>query len=304
MNLPIKIDIPESFYDEEVRCNHTVTIKEKKVWAVELDLLNEFKRVCKKYDLRWYAAYGTLLGTVRHKGFIPWDNDVDVWMPREDFRKLCGIADEFEHPYFLQTPVTEKGRYFSFYGKLCNSLTTGSAKYYNDLGINCGISLDIFILDDIPDDPSEEKELLKKMFEICHYEGFVTKSRHIDFKHPKEAIKTILKLVCWKTIYRGWNGTDMYNKVDEIAGSTLGKGYKKIAVFLSAERERDRTSKECWKDIEWQDFEMIQVPVPCGYDTILTARYGDYMKLPDIKDRVTHDYLEYVADIPYTEYWK
>ena len=64
----------------------------KKVWAVELDLLNEFARVCKEHDLKWFAHAGTLLGAIRHQGFIPWDDDIDVTMPRADYIQLCNVA--------------------------------------------------------------------------------------------------------------------------------------------------------------------------------------------------------------------
>ena len=84
----IKLSLPEGFLEEEVRCDYTVSKEMKKVWAVELDLLAEFQRVCKLHDIKYSVCGGTLLGAIRHKGFIPWDDDIDVMMMREEYEKL------------------------------------------------------------------------------------------------------------------------------------------------------------------------------------------------------------------------
>ena len=120
----LKIDIPAGFLQEEVRCGHNVTTQMKEIWAVELDLLAEFQRVCNKYHLKYYASGGTLLGAVRHNGFIPWDDDLDIEMFREDYNRLCEIGPkEFKKPYVFQNEYTESGSLRGF-SKLRNSQTT------------------------------------------------------------------------------------------------------------------------------------------------------------------------------------
>ncbi len=102
----------ELFLDEKERCGYVVSHEMKKVWAVMLDLLSEFDRICNKYGLQYQASWGTLLGAVRHKGG-PWDDDLDVQMFRDDYNKLCEVApQEFKHPCLFQSRTTDP---FSFF---------------------------------------------------------------------------------------------------------------------------------------------------------------------------------------------
>lgn len=106
--------LPKSFFDEEQICDFFVDKKRKKIWAIELDLLIQFDKICKKHGLIYFLIGGTLLGAVRHHGFIPWDDDLDVAMPRKDYDLLMQLKDEFSEPYFLQTPYTDEGYYYSY----------------------------------------------------------------------------------------------------------------------------------------------------------------------------------------------
>ena len=99
--MKLKYQVPQDFLHEEVRRDYTITAEMKQVWAVQLDLLQELLRVCKENGLRVFADSGTLIGAVREKGFIPWDDDIDVAMPREDYDRLMSLSAEFRDPYFL-----------------------------------------------------------------------------------------------------------------------------------------------------------------------------------------------------------
>ncbi len=142
--LPIKINLPLNFLNKEERCGYTVSSEMKAVWAIELDMLIEFDRICKKYNLRWFACGGTLLGAVRHKGFIPWDDDIDIAMKRDQYEKICEHFDEFKYPYFFQTEYTMPGA-LRGHAQLRNSLTTGALQHEASTShINQGIFIDIF----------------------------------------------------------------------------------------------------------------------------------------------------------------
>ena len=132
--LPIKIHLPDGFLDEEIRNGYTISHEMKEIWAVELDLLVEFDRVCKENGLKYFASCGTKLGAVRHHGFIPWDDDVDVMMLRDEYDKLCKIAPQlFAYPYFFQTEETDKGSARG-HAQLRNSKTTAILKSEASMG--------------------------------------------------------------------------------------------------------------------------------------------------------------------------
>ena len=100
--------LPESFFQEETRDGFVVTESRKKLWGILLDLLLKFDEVCKNNDLRYFLSCGSMLGAVRHKGFIPWDDDIDVCMPREDYDRLLTLSDEFRSPYFCRHLILTK----------------------------------------------------------------------------------------------------------------------------------------------------------------------------------------------------
>lgn len=84
--------LPASFFEEETICDFLVTKERKKIWAVLLDMLIQVDRICRKHNLKYFMAFGSLLGVVRHNGFIPWDDDIDICMPRDDYEKFIVIA--------------------------------------------------------------------------------------------------------------------------------------------------------------------------------------------------------------------
>lgn len=126
--MKLNCEFPEHFFKEECKCGYTVSVQMKKIWAVELDMLNELARICKKHDIPFYLNSGTLLGAARHNGMIPWDDDIDVMMFRKDYDRLCDIGtEEFKYPYFFQTEQTEPDS-LRGHAQLRNSETTGILK--------------------------------------------------------------------------------------------------------------------------------------------------------------------------------
>lgn len=214
-NLPIKIDLTKDFLCEEVRSECFVSSKIKKIWAVELDLLAEFARVCDKYSLQWFIAYGSLLGTIRHGGFIPWDNDIDVVITQDSFKKLCEIAEvEFKHPYFFQTPITENGKYYKVMAKLCNSETTGASELEWLQGINCGLFLDIFVLYEIPSDKNMVGKIFNKVSYFRHFERFL--SPYTKQYKGTSRLKHWIWSFLWKVKYHKCGGDELFRRINRV----------------------------------------------------------------------------------------
>ena len=140
--------------NEEVRSGYTVSAEMKKVWKVQMDLLKKLLEVCDKHHLKIWAEGGTLLGTVREQGYIPWDDDIDMAMLRDDYDKLVRIApEEFDHPFFFQCGDTEKF-YPRGHAQLRMDGTTAILPYIQFVNSHQGIFIDIFPIDAVPDDPA------------------------------------------------------------------------------------------------------------------------------------------------------
>ena len=197
----LKIQLPEGFLDEEVRCGYLVNHEMKKAWAVMLDLLAEFDRVCKKHNIRYFASGGTMLGAVRHKGFIPWDDDIDVMMERTDYEKLCKVGpSEFKHPYFLQNKYTDP-ECPDIMSKLRNSETTAffGVEEHGFMKYNKGIFMDIFPLDKIPDNIEIQKQFyddlkaeLKKLYEVGRSLGIFSETNKKVQRQVKHLLHSLL----------------------------------------------------------------------------------------------------------------
>ena len=299
--LPIKLELPEHFLDEEVRCGYTVTEKMKKIWAVELDLLNEFQKVCKQYGIKYFAIAGTLLGAVRHQGYIPWDDDIDIGLLRDDYDKLVSIAQKaFSEPYdFMVSGKIEN--FFKGHALLRNRMTTGilSSELDQKYSFNQGIWIDIFPLDGVPE-PNNKKRFSYFKLNIMR-KCLKNRARIMHKKLIGKILRTFLLL--WEKI-TGDNFQLAHNRYED----EFRKGSKKYKEYVSqAEFFVKPESKYIWKMSDFEQatklpFEFISLPVPIGYDNILRTNYGDYMQ--PVQANSLHGETIMNPEKPYTEYLK
>lgn len=265
-----------TFLKEENRDGYLVSQQMKKVWACELDLLKELLRVCDKYNLKCWADAGTLIGAIRHKGFIPWDDDIDMVMFREDYDKLVAVADkEFKHPYFFQTIYSDK-HYNHRHAQLRNSNTAAIPVGNRSRTYNQGIFIDIFILDAYP---KTCKQALKKMRKV-------------------QSLKTQLKLVTTLTNYLPdflynkcrWDIT-WFRKYEDALRETSPDSTEYVSCISLNLKEKIRIKSD-YSSTEYCEFENIKIPVPKGYDRILRTDYGNYMtpvQAPTVHGKMLYD---------------
>lgn len=293
----LNIKLPDSFFHEEERDGYWVSSEIKELWAVQLDLLNEFDRVCKKYNLKYILDYGTLLGAIRHKGFIPWDDDLDVSMLREDYDVLMRVGPkEFKYPYFLQNHETESG-YDGSVVKLRRSDTTFlmTENTNHRTTYNQGIFIDIFVFDNIS---SNDKHFVKSI-NMESYAAFL----HMYVLSHRPSIKDGLKLPfrTMRFLYykiRYGSAKDELKKLDMICRqfNDLECDYVANIMFMSS-RARHR---RCFENIIKVRFENMMLPVPESYDEVLKDCYGDYM-IP-VRGSSAHTMVMFDTDKSYLRY--
>lgn len=257
----------------------------------ELSIFKEFIRVCEKHNLTYFVLGGTLLGAVRHKGFIPWDDDIDVGMPRDDYNKLMELdQNEFNFPYKL---INEKNT--PSFTKAFMNLQDSSTKIlmtYSNIPHEESLWIDIFPIDGLPNNPIKkylhEKHYLfaRMMVQLSQFNKIVNQNKNDRPFIEKLIIKladflkveNFLKYKFWQKYY-----------ISTISKYNMNAGY--AGNYTGAYKLRELVPTDYFGDGVLLPFETIQVRAPQMYKEYLEAIYGkNYMQLPPLDKRVPHQY--------------
>ena len=249
-------------------------------------MLYKFMNICNKHNLKWWVDGGTLLGAVRHKGFIPWDDDIDVFMLREDYDKFIDIAKtEITGNYFLQTDWTDETWFC--HAKMRRTDTTAildkdlSAKFK----FNQGIFIDIFPFDNVPDNEIEYNFFMNELY-LIKTEMLSLRSRWWLYERNNEELyKRCLDLRDEYEIKRRKYNNIKCSHVANLGLPSLTPDVRKKISELNA--------------YTYMPFEMLNVPVPGGYDSILKRLYGDYME--PVKGISNHGIILFDPQISYKD---
>ena len=279
---------------DEVRDGYLVAAAMKRVWAVELDLLEKFLDYCKLHNLRCWADGGTLLGAVRHKGFIPWDDDIDLAMPREDYDRMCLIGNEgLEAPYFLQTAYSDID-YHRSHAQFRRSDTAAIRPSDCFEPFNQGIFIDIFPLDAVP----EDKEMVRASCKCMRKTTRFLKSKNCNLLMSGR-LSLIFRKLKAKYMVRKYGWTTIYSKAEE-AMRALGKMPHTKVAELTFLGDKVVWDKSIFDETVWLPFENTKVPAPRDYDAFLRTHFGPNYMTP-IKAPSFHGTVIFDTEHSYTE---
>ncbi|MEY8391745.1 LicD family protein [Lachnospiraceae bacterium] len=286
--------VDASFLKEETRCGFLVTEKRKKIWRTELELLEKFDEVCRKYHLTYFAEYGSLLGAVRHQGFIPWDDDIDLMMFRDDYMKLQEIApSEFTEPYFFQNTYTDLVVWG--FSKLRDDRTTGIEFTDMSPDFHQGIFLDIKPFDDAPDGKNFSANILGVQQDVWQTVVNSENMRRylsggVQFQVGSDILTDLLNLPV----------RERFRQFEILNLSHFGTS-ERVNFIVSEICKRSSSRKREWySEVIYMPFEHMQIPVPAGYDEILKIHYGNYHNY--VPNGSTHENTFFDPDIPYRYY--
>lgn len=251
-----------------------------------VDILKWFHEFCESNDLKYYVLGGTLLGAIRHKGFIPWDDDIDVGIPRDDYDRLKKIMENANGRYILETPESKKKDFVYSYCKLYDTETTlvENTRYKTKRGIY----LDIFPLDGIGNTLEESKVNFKKIDRINNI--ISTKTCALSKRRKLYKNLAIIASRCVPRFIINWK--KQIEKVNDICKSRPYNDYKYVGNLLGNWHEKEIAKREWFGTPKLIDFENIKIYAPSNYDAYLTNVYGNYMVPPPIeKQKTHHDYI-------------
>jgi len=287
--------------NDEVICGYLVTKEQKQVNQVFLELLQEFDRLCKVHGFQYYMQFGGLIGAIRHKGFIPWDDDIDLVVPRKDFDRLATMTQEelgAKSPYFLQNPVTDPGNIGTLI-RFRRSDTTSIRNYdwteiqrtKSGAPYNMGIGLALFPLDNYPKGKLAQKLQLKASSTLSA----------ILFRAYRPARENPIRwLICRIPVsILGYKNFFMLRHLPYRMCRKNRSGF--VQSLHGLYDQSTLYHEEDFKEIVMLPFEDCTVPAPAGYDRVLRVTYGDYTQFPPEEHRHPPHGELVSCDIPYTE---
>lgn len=249
---------------------------------IEFDILKHFDAFCKEHNIRYYLSNGTLLGAIKYKKFIPWDDDVDVLVPRDDYDRLLRIYED--NAQYKLFSFEKDGKFHYPFAKLCDLSTQKVMPELRSSDAIPGVEIDIFPLDCWHSD----YEMAQKEAQSIYREIIFLQASQYKMSPVRNRVKSLLwHLVAFYARVR----TDKYFNKKIVKKSKANKQHNPAYVGCKAwciYGQKEIIPSEAFKEVVYVEFEGEMFPAPIGYDTYLTSLYGDYLPDPPKEKQKTH----------------
>jgi len=257
------------------------TIDQEHLKKIQLEVLDAFHRFCEENGFVYSISCGTLLGAVRHGGYIPWDDDIDICMLREEYDRLMSSFPSVYEDRYKIGEISRDAAWDHPYAKMYDINTVMLENRVDS--VETGISIDIFPIDRIPESPRKRK-IHKRRCSLL-YRMFIAKDRSLK---ADRALWKTLALIPLKALLLPWSRQTMCRRIDSELKRWNGTGSHRLAdldMDFNLSREFDVS---LFDSISTVSFEGHQYKAFADAGSYLTALYGDYMQLPPVSQRVSH----------------
>lgn len=286
------MQFPDSFFEDEVRCGFYVPALMKHSWAAQMEILEDVDRVCKKHRIRWFADSGTLLGAIRHKGYIPWDDDIDICMLRDDYIRFLSVAEkELPEGYFIPKN-RDAGRW------MFTSISNGSGPLLNGErlkkfhGFPFSTSIDIFVLDYIAPNPEDEESRIA-LAEILIATAMAVENRTKsleEIEHMLEQIEYSLQVQITRDSSIQKQLFDLAESAFSMYTNTEATEVALMPIWI--DRRAWKFPLKCYQETDLLPFECMEIPVPKDYLTVIRLQFGENYMQPCLNGSC-HEYPSY-----------
>lgn len=282
----------DSYFEDEVRDGFYVPSMIKRAWAAQLEILEDIDNLCKRHGIQYFAEWGTLLGAVRHQGFIPWDDDMDICMKREDYNKFCAIAKEEMPNYFLVNchNMYNGEVYWDYLTRVVNGrqMNFEESQLIKFHGFPYVVGIDIFCMDFVAPNVKEEKMQAQM---ICLIELAIA-SVDAGVDALDKMLCQVEKLCNVKIQRKGNVKQQLYFLMEKVFALYSESEAEKITQMpLGNKNPKFQFPKSYYQEIIMLPFETMEIPVPAAYDAILRKKYGNYWRL--VRSGGAHEYPFY-----------
>lgn len=282
----------DSYFEDEVRDGFYIPGMTKRAWAAQLEILEDIDKLCQKHDIQYFAEWGTLLGAVRHRGFIPWDDDMDICMKREDYNRFCAIAKEEMPEYILMNchNMYNGEIYWDYLTRVVN----GGQIHFEEKhlkkfhGFPYVVGIDIFSMDFVAPNAEEEK----KQMQMIRLIDLAIASADAGADMLDKQLCQLEGLCSVKIQRKGNVKQQLYFLMEKVFALYGESEAEKITQMpLGSENPRFQFPKSYYEQTIRLPFETTEIPVPAAYDAILRKKYGNYWRF--VRRGGAHEYPFY-----------